>query len=143
MFREDGIENLKNPEKLVQFVEEAIRGERKLFHSSLPDKAEKFSTKIVGLDFEKRVFGSDQDTLLLVYHPLSQKNRGLKQKLEEFAKVRHPFVVGRYNGVNESPVYKVPPKLPAIVYFKTMPDGSKVQHEYPMTRHLMLKTSTN
>lgn len=51
--------------------------------------------------------------------------------------------MGRYNGVNESPVYKVPPKLPAIVFFKTMPDGSKVQVEYPRTRHLMLKTCTN
>lgn len=57
-----------------------------MFHSSVPDKAEKFSTKIVGQDFEKRVFGQTQDTLLLVYHPLSQKNRGLKQKLEELAK---------------------------------------------------------
>lgn len=143
MYREDNLNNLKNPETLLSFVDEAIRGERQLFHSSLPDKTEKYSTKVVGLDFEKRVFDSDKDTLLLVYHPLSHKNRGLKQKLEEFAKEEHSYVVGRYNGVNESPVYKVPAKLPAIVYFKTMADGSKVQHEFPLTRHLMLKKSTN
>ncbi len=48
MYREDNLESLTNPEKLLQFVDEAIREERKLFHSSVPDKAEKFSTKIVG-----------------------------------------------------------------------------------------------
>jgi hypothetical protein len=40
----------------------------------------------VGEDFEKRVIDSDRDALVLVYHPISEKNRGLKQKFEEFAK---------------------------------------------------------
>ena len=53
-------------------------------------------------------------------------------------------MVARYRGINESPVYKVPRKLPALVYFKRQPDGSfKEIIEYSKTREHMLKTSTN
>lgn len=40
---------------------------------------------MVGEDFEKVVIDSDKDVLVLAYHPVSEKNRGLKQKFEKFA----------------------------------------------------------
>lgn len=102
---------------------------------------------MVGQDFEKRVIDSDKDAIVLVYHPLSEKNRGLKQKFEQFAKANtsDKLLVARMNGgCNESAVYKVPKKLPALVYFKRQEDGSFKQiTEYDRTREHMLRTSTN
>lgn len=76
---------MKNPEKLCQFVSEVLNGEKPLFFDSMKPKPTKYSIKVVGQEFEKRVIDSEQDALLLIYHPLSHKNRGLKQKLETFA----------------------------------------------------------
>lgn len=75
---------------------------------------------MVGEDFEKRVFDSKKDALVLIYHPLEEKNRGLKDKFEKLAEVLEgtDFTIARYSGVNESSVYKNPSKLPAIVLFK-------------------------
>ena len=42
--------------------------------------------KIVGQTFEKLVYDGERDALVLVYHPLKEKNRGLKKKFEAFAK---------------------------------------------------------
>jgi len=49
------------------------------------EKHQKHSAKLVGQDFEKRVIDSEEDALVLIYHPLSEKNRGLKDKFERFA----------------------------------------------------------
>ena len=59
---------------------------------------------------------------MLIYHPIAEKNRKLKEKFDAFAKnldkdEREKLLVGRYNGINESPVFKNPRKLPALVYF--------------------------
>lgn len=35
------------------------------------------------------------------------------------------MLIGRYNGINESAVYKVPPKLPAIVMFRRGSEGKE------------------
>jgi len=74
----------------------------------------------VGEDFEKRIIDGSRDTLLLVYHPLAHKNRGLKEKFEQFAEQADDskLLVGRYNGVNESKVFRSPSKLPALLLFK-------------------------
>jgi hypothetical protein len=127
-------------------VSEVLNGEKLLFWDTMKPKPTKYSKKVVGLEFEKRVIDSDQDVLLLIYHPLSQKNRGLKQKFESFAETHAQvdLLIGRYNGINESAVYKNPQKLPALVYFRRQPDGSfKEVIEFDRTRELMLRSSTN
>ena len=122
MFLEDNIDSLKNPTKLTAFVNEVLNGERPLYWESEKSKIQKFSEKIVGEDFEKRVIDQDRDSLVLIYHPVNEKNRGLKQKFENFAKTYRSsdknLLIARYNGVNESAVYQVPRKLPAIVLFR-------------------------
>ena len=145
LYREDNLEILINPTKLTAFVDQVLNGERPLYWESEKEKKEKFSQKLVGEDFEKRVIDSDKDALVLIYHPITEKNRGLKQKFEQFAKqkLKDSVLIARYNGVNESQVYKNPQKLPAIVLFKRQADGSfKQQVEYSNTREHMLKTST-
>jgi hypothetical protein len=63
-----------------------INGERPLYWSGETEKRVKYSQKVVGDDFEKRVFETDRDALLLIHHPVGAKNRGLKDKFEDFAK---------------------------------------------------------
>ena len=63
--------------------------------------------------------------MVLVYHPIAEKNRKLKEKFDAFAKSldkeeKEKLLVGRYNGINESPVFKNPKKLPALVYFSAL-----------------------
>ena len=57
---------------------------------------------------------------MLIYHPLSHKNRGLKEKFDFLADAKTDLDVQffRYNGLNESDVFKTPEKLPAILYFR-------------------------
>jgi len=62
---------------------------------------------------------------MLIYHPVSDKNRKLKEKFDAFSKTldkeeKEKLLVGRYNGINESPVFKSPRKLPALVYFSAL-----------------------
>ena len=59
---------------------------------------------------------------MLVYHPIKEKNRNLKKKFEAFAESlsidgNQNLLVGRYNGINESAVFKNPKKLPALIHF--------------------------
>ena len=140
----------ENLDILDKFVGEILNGEGEIWYPSLKDKKEKHSVKLVGTDFENRVFNSSKDAMVLFYHPLTQKNRGLKERYEHFVKfsksgdTESNLVFCRFNGVNESEVYRPPSKLPALVYFKSQPDGSfKEIIEYPETRNHMLKTSTN
>ena len=55
----------------------------------------------------------------MIYHPIEEKNRGLKQKFEAFAELvdKKELLVGMYNGVNESDTFVHDLKLPAILYF--------------------------
>ena len=68
------------------------------------------------------MFDGQRDALVLVYHPIKEKNRNLKDKFEAFAESLNVegvenLLVGRYNGINESAVFKNPKKLPALIYF--------------------------
>jgi hypothetical protein len=85
MYKEDSLATLKNPQKLLDFVDEAKSGSRPSFYEQMKTKPEKHSVKIAGKDFEKRVFESKKDALVLIYHPEPEKNRGIKQKFEHFA----------------------------------------------------------
>lgn len=57
-----------------------------------------------------------------MYHPVKEKNLGIEEDFEHFAKVHgrdfEDLTIARYNGVNESAVFKSPMKLPAILMFK-------------------------
>lgn len=86
MYKEDSLDVLKNPVKLCNFINEVLNGERSYFWCGTKPKPQKYTTKVVGDDFEKRIFDQDKDSLVLMYHPHPEKNRGLKQKLEHFAK---------------------------------------------------------
>lgn len=143
VYREDDLESLFNPEKINGFVGEVLNGERPLFWESQIDKAPKYSQKIVGEDFEKRVYDNERDALVLIYHPIKSKNRGLKAKFENFARnADNELLVARCNGVNESAVYRAPAKLPALVYFRNQ-GGVKEAVEFPLTREHMVRASTD
>lgn len=126
-------------QSIGNFVTEVLNGEHPYYwHSTKPGR-KRNSIKVCGEDFEKRITNSYEDTLLLVYHPDKAKNRGLKQKFDQFAETPRAGVqLCRMNGVNESSFFKPPQKLPALVLMKK--DGSVV--EYPATRELMLKATT-
>ena len=105
----------------------------------------------MGADFEQRVFNSSRDAIMLIYHPLSQKNRGLKQRFDRFADLEQTngnsaLQFFRYNGLNESEVFKTPSKLPAIIYFRrTEKDGEFVKESvvFENVREHMLLDSTD
>ncbi len=74
---------------------------------------------MVGDSLKAHVFDTKRDALMLIYHPVAHKNRGLKERFEALASSvdQTKLLVARYNGVNESAVFKTPQKLPAIVHF--------------------------
>jgi hypothetical protein len=126
---EKNIDNLTSSEGILSFVNKCVSGEMPLHYKSENDKwSHKFSSKLVGEEFEKRVIETKRDALVLISHPLKEKNRGLQEKFEHFAKISKAegmdkqLFVARYNGVNESEVFKNPAKLPALVLFKTPRD---------------------
>lgn len=102
LYKEDSLDVLKNGDKLTIFINEVLNGERPLYWESAKAKSPKYSQKLVGQDFEKRVFERDRDALVLIHHPVAEKNRGLKQKFEEFAKenLDENLLIARYSGVN-------------------------------------------
>ncbi len=112
MYQTDDMETLINPAKLTEFVKSAINGEAKLFWESEKVPKQKYSVKIVGEDFDKRILESKQDALVLIYHPTRNKNRALLDQYEEFVKVEgrknKNLTFARYNGVNESSSFKSP-----------------------------------
>ena len=74
-----------------------------------------------------------------MYHPSAAKNYKLKERFEEFEFGGKRF---RYNGgKNESRVYKVPDKLPALVLFREV-DGFKAVIEYQLIQELMVHDLT-
>jgi len=70
-------ETLTDPEKLVDFVKSAVLGQLPNYWETDKTPKQKYSIKIVGEDFEKRIVDSKKDALVLVYHPLKEKNRQL------------------------------------------------------------------
>jgi len=68
----------------------------------------KYTQKVVGEDFEKRVLESKKDVVLLITHPVKEKNRGLLEHFECLAREdrlkpeNENVLIAKYNGVNES-----------------------------------------
>ena len=64
---------------------------------------------------------------MLVYHPINEKNRKLRDAYEEFTRIEgakdESLIIARMNGLNESEYFKGPEKLPAVLYFKSRGDG--------------------
>lgn len=67
----------------------------------------------------------------------------MNELYEEFAKhegrKHKDLIVARYNGVNESEVFKTPEKLPAILLFKNNGDGVREVVDYKHTYDAMVK----
>ena len=161
----DDINALTDSDQLLRFVNESLAGERPDHWLSEKPKKEKSSTKVVGDSLKAHVFDTKRDALMLIYHPVAHKNRGLKERFEALAGSvdSSKLLVARYNGVNESSVFKNPQKLPAIIHFTSTDlsesseesgDGSdapfghttsrvKECTEYQFTRNLMLESSTD
>jgi len=98
---------------------------------------------VVGDDFEQRVFNSSKEGIMLVYHPITDKNRGLKDKFDQFA-YRHSnagISYFRYNGINESEVFKTPGKLPAILYFKSNGEVKECVEFDDVRSHMLLDST--
>ena len=172
LHQEKDLAKLLDSDALLRFVNESLNGQRPYFWPSENPKKPKSSVKVVGDSFKARVFDTKRDALVLIYHPIAHKNRGLKQLYEKFANSvdQSKLLVARYNGINESPVFKNPAKLPAIVHFsnnadldeaEAAPDSSsghqvtqdapfgmagsarvKEQTEYQFVRNYMLQSSS-
>ena len=145
-------------------MNESLEGKRPYFWLSENPKKDKASVKVVGDSLKARVYDTKRDALVLFYHPISHKNRGLKEKFESYAKQadQSKLLVARCNGINESSVFKTPAKLPAIVHFSSLqideepksdsdpsdaPFGkatSRVKEavEFQFTRNYMLRNSS-
>ena len=154
MHVETDLTKILDSNKLLDFTTDAFHNKLPLAWLGEKEKQKKYSTKVIGQTFEKLVFDGRRDALVLVYHPVKEKNRKLKEKFDAFAKTldkeeQQKLLVGRYNGVNESPVFKNPKKLPALVYFSALKQEEegvppiKEQIEYQFTREHMLRSSTN
>jgi hypothetical protein len=122
MYHTGDISNLNNYENMLNFISNSVKGQNKLYWDTEKIPRSKYTQKVVGEDFEKRILENNKDTLLFVYHPLKEKNLGLEEKFEEFAKSEgrknENLLIARYNGINESMTFKSPQKLPAILLFK-------------------------
>ena len=112
---------LTDPDKLVDFVKSAVLGQLPLYWETEKVPKKKYTQKVVGEDFEKRVLESKKDVLLLVTHPIKDKNRDLLERYEELARdeiSNSGILLAKYNGVNESQQFRSPQKLPALLYFR-------------------------
>ena len=116
---------LTDPERLAEWVKAAVLGQLPVYWESERAPKAKYSQKVVGEDFEKRVLESPKDALLLVSHPVKAKNGRLPERFEEFARREKAtdLLIGRYNGVNESQSFKSPERLPAVLYFRRLLDA--------------------
>ena len=101
-------EILTNPEKLVNFIQQAVLGQLPLYWETEKVPKQKYSQKVVGEDFEKRIQDSKKDVLLLITHPTKDKNRNILAAYEELSRVEQfkeenkDILFARYMGVNES-----------------------------------------
>jgi len=75
---EKDVDKLMTSEGILAFVDKCAAGEMPLHYKSEPDKwSHKFSNKLVGEEFEKRVIETKRDALVFISHPIKEKNRGL------------------------------------------------------------------
>jgi len=87
LHKENDPKALTDSDTLLSFVRESVEGKRPNFWLSEREKSAKSSAKAVGDSFKARVFDTKRDVLCLVYHPVAHKNRGMKQKFDELAKM--------------------------------------------------------
>lgn len=86
IYHTDNQETLTDFTKLVEFVKSSINGEVKYYWDSQNIPKTKYAQKVVGEDFDKRIMQGNKDALVLVYHPVKEKNRELIEKFEEFVR---------------------------------------------------------
>jgi len=77
MYHTGDIETLTNPEKVNDFVKAAVVESVPLYWETAKAPKVKYSKKVVGEDFEKKVLDAKRDTLVLVKHADDAKNRNL------------------------------------------------------------------
>ena len=94
---------MTDPEKVIDFVTKTYKKKAPHWDSEKPKK-EKFTFKMTGKDVENFIFTSKRNALVLVYSTDSFKNRGIKDKMEKFAKLyqaKHPNLrIARYSAIN-------------------------------------------
>ena len=99
-------ETLTNPEKIENFVKEAVLQQLKPYWETEKTPKVKHSLKVTGEDLEKRILDSKKDALLLILHPTKEKNRHLPEWFEEFTRAERPssgeLTFARCNGINEA-----------------------------------------
>ena len=75
---EKNVDNLITSDGILTFVNKCLSKEMPLHFKSENDKwSHKYSNKLVGEEFEKRVIETKRDALVLISHPIKEKNRGL------------------------------------------------------------------
>jgi hypothetical protein len=75
MYHSDDPEVLTNFQQMSMFVRGAINEQLPLYWESEKIPTQWYSQKVVGEDFEKRIMESKKDCMVLVYHPVKEKNR--------------------------------------------------------------------
>jgi hypothetical protein len=73
---------ISDPKKLLKFVSEATTATRPLHSSSTELPLKRFSERIYGTTFDKQVLDGKRDALIMIEHPIKEKNRGLMEKFE-------------------------------------------------------------
>lgn len=77
MFHTKDLHTLLDPEQIDKFVRESLNGSLPLYWETEKIPKKKYSLKVVGEDFDKRIFENKKDSLVLIYHPIKEKNRGI------------------------------------------------------------------
>lgn len=125
MYHTNDKQTLTNPEKLNDFVKAAVVDQLPLYWETEKMPKTKYSWKLVGEDFEKKILDAKRDTLVLIKHPDEAKNRKLAAEFEDLARQNSlkDLTLARYRGLNESAAFKSPTKLPALIYFRAPRDA--------------------
>ena len=115
---------------MQKYLDSVLEGKEAYNLDSVPIPTEYQNIRqINGQEFEGMVFtgNKDQDKLVLITHPNDKKNMGISDEFDKFAKLNQldDVIPILYPGINESEVFKVPQKLPSILYFKQ--DGTPVE----------------
>jgi len=110
MYQTSDLETLTDPEKVNDFVKAAVSDQLPLYWETSKVSKSKYSRKLVGEDFEKKVFDAKRDTLLFIKHPDESKNRNLSSQFEDLSRQNSTsdLVFARYSGLNESSGFKSP-----------------------------------
>ncbi len=86
MHRTDDKSDLITAQGIVDYINMVLLGEEDLFWESECLPKRKYSEKIVGEDFQKKVLESKNDVAVFVAHPLKRKNRKLAEVWEHVAR---------------------------------------------------------